>query len=805
MKKTVLTILALCFYTIIATAQEQQQALNSFKITINTIDIGIQFYNSKTVRILKSPTTIPFNKESLSVIGKAENLPIDVTKKDDITILTSSALQVTINTISGKISFQKLNGTPLFAEKHYGVSFYQTKDIDKSMYSVRQEFALEPKEAIYGLGQFQHGKMVQRDQKLLLRQDNQETVIPFFQSIKGYGIFWDNYSPTIFEDTPKATSFDSEVGNCVDYYFMYGKNADGVIAEMRNLTGQAPLFPYWTFGYWQSRERYKSQEETIGVVKKYRELGVPLDGIIQDWQYWGDNYHWNAMEFGNPNFPNPKAMVDAVHNLNAHIIISVWASFGPQTKQFPELEEKGMLLDFTTWPTRLENTWPPKPTDHPSGVKVYDAYNPEARDIYWKYLNKGVFSKGIDGWWLDSTEPDHLEIKDSDFDNNTYLGSFRKVRNAFPLMTVGGVYDHQRQNTNDKRVFILTRSAFAGQQRYGANSWSGDISSTWEVLHNQISAGLNFSLCGIPYWNTDIGGFFSNRGGYHKGVNDVAYRELYVRWIQFGAFSTMMRSHGTETPREIYQFGEKGDWEFDAIEKFINLRYRLLPYIYSTSWDVTANSSSMIRALMMDFADDEKALDINDQYLFGKSILVSPVTEAQYTTKHPEQSTEDFSTIKTSTTYLPKGTDWYDFWNGEKLKGGQTVPRETPVDIMPLYIKAGTILPLGPKVQYANEKIDPTEIRIYTGADGKFTLYDDEKDNYNYEKGYYATVEFSWNDKDEKLTIGKRKGTFEGMLKKRVFNIVLVDKNNGIGEEPSEHITETINYRGKKKSVNFNL
>ena len=338
-------------------------------------------------------------------------------------------------------------------------------------------------------------------------QGNTDDYIPFFLSVKGYGLFWDNYSPTLFEDNPESTSFKSDVGDCIDYYFMYGGNADGVIACMRDLTGQVPMFPLWTYGYWQSKERYKSQDELVGVVKKYRELGVPLDGIIQDWQYWGNNYLWNAMEFLNPEFYNPQKMVDDVHNLNAHMIISIWNSFGPETKQYKELDKIGALMDFKTWPESGSEKWPPN-LDYPSGVRVYDPYNPEARDIYWKYLNKGIFSLGMDGWWMDSSEPDHLQFKPSDFDNKTYLGSFRKVRNAFPLMTVGGVYQHQRAVTSEKRVFILTRSAFAGQQRYGANTWSGDVVASWDALRNQISAGLNFSLCGIPYWNSDIGGFF---------------------------------------------------------------------------------------------------------------------------------------------------------------------------------------------------------------------------------------------------------------------------------------------------------
>ena len=636
-------------------------------------------------------------------------------------------------------------------------------------------------------------------------QGNTDDYVPFFLSVKGYGLFWDNYSPTLFEDNPESTSFKSDVGDCVDYYFMYGGNADGVIAQMRGLTGQVPMFPLWTFGYFQSKERYKSQDELVGVVKKYRELGVPLDGIIQDWQYWGNNYLWNAMEFLNAEFYNPQKMVNDVHNLHAHMLISIWNSFGPQTKQYKELDKIGALMDFMTWPESGSDKWPPN-MDYPSGVRVYDPYNPEARDIFWKYLNKGIFSLGMDGWWLDSSEPDHLEFKPSDFDNKTYLGSFRKVRNAFPLMTVGGLYDHQRSVTSGKRVFILTRSMFAGQQRYGANTWSGDVVASWDALRNQISAGLNFSLSAIPYWNSDIGGFFL--WNFPDKLDDANYRELYARWIQFGAFCPMMRSHGTDAPREIYQFGKRGEKIFDAIDKYINLRYILLPYIYSTSWDVTANQSTMMRALVMDFANDKNALDINNQYMFGKSLLVCPVTKPMYSklsgSGKDTARVEDFSVIKNEKVYLPKGTDWFDFWTGEKDAGGQTMSKETPIDIIPLYVKAGSILPIGPKVQYAAEKKwDNLEIRVYAGADGEFTLYEDENDNYDYEKGIYSTITFKWDDAKRTLIINDRNGSFPGMFGERTFRIVIVSGNNGVGMASAKKYDKVVRYDGRKIEVNL--
>ena len=785
-------------------AQSYQKTDLGIKTVIKSISIEIQFYTPSIVRIVKSPLGRSFTKESLSVIKKPQKTGFSVKQQGDRVYLKTQAFNTSLNLITGEIIYSTLKDESLLKEKQDGVKFTPFNDAGDNTFSAFQSFVLDKEETIYGLGTQQRGKMSQRNVTLNMVQGNTEDYIPFFVSVKGYGLFWDNYSPTLFTDNPDSTSFKSDVGDCIDYYFMYGGNADGVIAHMRDLTGQSPMLPLWTFGFFQSKERYKSQDELVEVVKQYRKLGVPLDGIIQDWQYWGNNYLWNAMEFLNVDFPNPQKMVNDVHNLNAHIVISIWNSFGPQTKQYRELDKINALMNFATWPQSGSEKWPPI-RDYPSGVKVYDPYNPEARNIYWNYLKK-MFSLGIDGWWMDSSEPDHLDFKPSDLDNKTYLGSFRKVRNAFPLMTVGGVYTHQRAVDSSKRVFILTRSAFAGQQRYGANTWSGDVTSSWAALRNQISAGLNLSLSAIPYWNSDIGGFFLSR--FRRKLEDPEYRELYVRWLEFGAFCPMMRSHGTDAPREIYQFGQKGNKYYDAIAKFINLRYRLLPYIYSTSWEVTANQSSMMRALVMDFPKDKRAIDINDEYLFGRSVLVSPVTNAMYV--KPEVSgkdtiqVEDFSTIKSKETYLPAGTDWYDFWTGEKFAGGNKVNKQTPLDIIPLYIKAGSIIPIGPSVQYAEEKKwDTLEIRIYPGANGKFVLYEDENDNYNYEKGIYSTIMLDWDDRKKTLSISDRIGSFPGMLNERKFNIVLVGTNKGIGENTVNRSDKTIPYTGKKIILKF--
>lgn len=774
--KSKLALLPLLFATIASNlfAQSYQRTSQGVKANTQSMDVEVQFYSPQIVRVLKQPEGTVLKKESLSVIKKPQQTQVDISDQNGTVTLKSSAVMVKLDLKTGSVSFAAISGTPLFTEKAYGAQFTAVKDAGNASFDVRQAYLLDKDEVIYGLGQQQNGRLNQRGQKVYLRNENTRVCIPFFQSVKGYGVFWDNYSPTTFTDNVQETSFDSEVGNCADYYFMYGPGADGVVAQMRDLTGQAPMMPLWVYGYSQSRERYKTQFELVDVVKKYRALKVPLDGIVQDWQYWGKDDNWNAMSFDAVTYPKPQLMIDSVHLLNAHLFIVAWPGFAPKTPQYQEFKQKNMQINFDTWPPNA-NTRP------------YDVYNPEARDIYWNYLNKGIFSLGPDAWWLDSTEPDHINVKDKDFDQPTYLGTFRSVQNAFPLEHTKGVYEHQRQTSEAKRVILLTRSAFAGQQRYSANTWSGDVRSDWPTFTKQIPAAVNFSLTGLPYWNADIGGFFAGNWKNGGGINNPEFRELYARWLQFATFTPMMRSHGTDIPREIYQFGKRGDQLFDVLEKFINLRYSLLPYTYSTAWDVTNNSGSIMRSLYASFSQDKQGYENNNEYLFGKSFLVIPVTDKD---------------VKSQSVYLPAGIKWFDFWTGEVIDGGQTIERATPIDILPLYIQAGSIIPWGPKVQYATEKKwDNLTIRVYPGADGKFTLYEDENDNYNYEKGLYSLIDLMWNDATRILTIDARKGAFKGMLTKRTFNIVLVNDKTGAGDALTAKPTKTVQYHGERLSV----
>ena len=746
-------------------------------------EIKVEFFTPSIVHVVKEQPT-----KSLVVIAKPEQVAVTQTGNT----WKSSELTVKLEPETQTLVFMTSKGKVLLKEK--GISMVRKNENE---FEVSQSFFLDKDEAIYGLGTIQNGKMNRRGEKKRMEQSNLEDFQNVLQSIKGWGIYWENYSPTLFEDNAQGMAFTSEAGQGIDYYFMYGGSADGVIAQMRHLTGDVPMFPLWTYGFWQSKERYKTAAETESIVDQYRALNVPLDGIIQDWQYWGSNYLWNAMDFLSEDFINGPQMIKNVHAKHAHFMISIWASFGTQTQQFRELAEKNLLLPFETWPqSGLSHIWPPR-KDYPSGVKVYDAFSPEARAIYWNHL-KRLYNYGTDAWWMDSTDPDFFNPRESDYAHKVYGGTWRSQRNAFPLETVRGIYQAQRKDDRGKRIFIMTRSSYAGQQHYGSNMWSGDVNSSWDMLRKQVPAGLSFSLTGNPNFNTDIGGFFCgsyNTQGPASAPKNPQFQELYVRWMQYGLFCPVFRSHGADAPREIWQFGKKGEPVYDAIEKMIRLRYRLLPYLYSTAWQVTSNNDTYMRPLFSDFAADKKVWDMTDEFLFGRSILAAPIVDPQYTEekiirtdamtgwdkqdvrgKIDDGRSVDWTATKSAVKYLPKGATWYDFWTNKQYKGGQTVTLETTFDRVPMFVRAGSILPLGPEMQWVGEKKwDDLELRVYPGADGQFVLYEDEGDNYNYEKGVYSIIQFSWNDKMHTLTISDRQGSYPGMLQNRQFVIILPD------------------------------
>ncbi|MCX7986668.1 MAG: DUF5110 domain-containing protein [Bacteroidales bacterium] len=935
MKKTIIIWAAiLAFFAQCSPRKEVTSIDNGVVIKTDKINIKVQFYRDNVVRIQKWLPHESDQKLSLSVCVDTL-LPIELQKVEDDRGLTifSQKLKVKIDYRKGSVEFIDNQGNSILSEGkcNFKPVIYETD----SAYNIEQQFILSSDEGVYGLGQHQAGIMNYRGQKVLLAQANTEAVNPFLVSTKNYGILWDNYSLTSYtDDGKKYASWWSDVADNIDYYLIKGDNMDSVIAGYRYLTGTAPLYGKWAYGYWQSKEHYDNQKEITAVVRKYRELQIPIDNIIQDWDYWNGAPNWGSMQFDKTLFPDPEGMIKEFHNRNFHFMISIWPAMGPNTEIYKEMDAKGFLYKPIGW----------------AGFKYYDAYNPEANALYWQYLKKGLASKGVDAWWMDSTEPDVVNALTKEATNyelkkmgSNYLGTFARYLNPYSLVMTENIYKNWRKDFPDKRCYILTRSTYAGQQRNAATTWSGDIGANWQVYRNQISAGVNHSMSGIPYWTFDIGAFVigAYEGVFSTGGKNPAYQELYTRMFQLGVFSPIFRSHGSETPREIWEFGEFTQ----TLIKYDHLRYRLLPYIYSLAWKVTSEGYTIMRGLPMDFAHDKKTYNIDDEFMFGSAILVAPVTEymyycppqpsvkveskffrtpdgkqgllaryykddnykilgkeqidknidvfwytgrpnyvtdsmfsirwsgklipqetgkyqfhmksfdrkriflngkqlpivytsvEQYTdTFHLEAGkaydivveTENKSTgaarmqlfwktpsifakehsnevkAKTRKLYLPSAKGWYNFWTGEYTEGGKDIVTDAPIEIIPLFVKAGSIIPMGPFVQYANEKpADPIELRIYKGDNGSFVLYEDESDNYNYEKGIYSTIRFDWDDTNKTLTIGKRKGEFPGMLKKRTINVILVDKNKGVGLEISRRVDKTVNYTGDEIVIKF--
>ena len=543
-----------------------------------------------------------------------------------------------------------------------------------------------------------------------------------------------------------STTFCSPVAKALDYVVFYGPSADSVIASYRNLSGNVPMFPQWAYGFWQCRERYTSGTHLVETIKEFRKRNLPVDVIVQDWQYWG-KYGWGVPKFDETHYPNPAGFIKELHDLNAHFNISVWENLDKKSEVAKDYTDHNLFIPNSPW---------------------VDVFNPLGRETHWNALNQNLFSLGVDSWWMDATEPENDALKDK----KTFIGLGDFYRLTYPLFVSQAVYEGQRKTTSDKRVCILTRSAFLGQQKYGIINWSGDIGGTWDTYKRQIVAGLNYTITGLPYWTTDIGGFF--RPG-RSQYTDEKYQELLTRWYQWGTMSPIFRIHGYQTETEPWKYGQKVE---DNMRKMLNLRYRLMPYIYSEAWQVTKNASTMMRPMVMDFNGDTAAVKSQYQYMFGKSLLTAPITE-------PNVTQWDV--------YLPKSAGWYDFWTGKRFNGGQTVKTDAPLDKIPLFVKAGSIIPMGKIIQYAGEKsADTLEIRVYKGADAKFDLYEDEGDNYNYEKGKYSIISFKWHEKRQTLTIGDKQGNYPGDLKKRIFNIVLVAENKGFGTNTSSTVKKIL-------------
>jgi alpha-D-xyloside xylohydrolase len=739
-------------------------------------------------------TTLPLfiEKPSLVITNDFKTAPeFSVSENGNELVLSTSKLKVVINKQTNAIKYTDLDGNTVLAEddsQNKTMTEATVAGID--VYNCSTQFLSPADEALYGLGCHPEDSLSinykGRNQDLAIKY--MTGAIPVMLSTKGYGLFWDNYSVSNFYGAEAGNTkfkYVSESGDKVDYYFVYGPDFDKVISTFRNASGNAPMFPKWAFGLFQSQDRYKSQAEVLSVKDGYRKNNIPVDCIVQDWFYWEPNVIGSHVMWPE-RYPNPKAMVDELHNANIHAMISIWPVFSAGTKTFDQMTHSGNMTDIR-WMNVMTNI-----LDY-----YYDAHSPQARDLYWKQAYDSLISRhGWDAWWVDQCEPDNGNVGDPNFmdlrrKSHFSIGRGIDYMNTFSLEHSTGLYEHWRKDIPEKRPVFLIRQAFAGQQRNSAILWSSDITCTWNAYKNQVPQGINACASGIPYWTSDIGGYH-----FHWQAPDWSApinRELFTRWFQFGTFSPVFRIHG-KGERAIFS----NNWDVPTkaiLMKYDNLRYRLLPYIYSLSWKVTNEGYTIMRSLGFDFRNDEGIKNIPDQYMFGPAFLVNPVTERMYSLPNAK----DIKKVRK--VYLPKSANWYDFWTGKLIPGGQTIEAGAAIETLPLYIKAGSIVPMGPYLQYATEKVaDPIELRVYTGADADFVLYEDENDTYNYTKGNYSTIAINWNEASKTLTIKDRKGEFPGMLKDRSFRVVWVTPKNGNGVEPAK-TAETVQYSGKEISI----
>jgi len=871
--------------------------------------LKIEVCADNVVRVAFAKDVAFFTRASLTTAAK-QCVPTSVTTTTDgnLTKLTTARLTVQIDNTTGAVTFLDPSGQTILAENTAGGRTLTAATVQgEATTSVRQEWAPNTDESLYGLGQHQHGLFNIKGTDLDLRQYNTEVFIPYLVSSRGYGILWDNTSYTRFGDLTNAvplpgvtglyatsgepgdvnpgsgtvnwsgtvtptvtgdysfrtyssgtvqlqvnnqtvidhyrqgwlpnediarvhltagtavpvkltwssdisvniirllwkppvtnptTSLWAQVADGIDYTFVYGPNIDDVVAGYRQLTGKASMMPQWAFGFWQCREHYKTAQEITDVLKGYRDRSAPIDNIVQDWQYWKDD-QWGSHQFDSSRYPDPAGLIKTIHDTyHARLMISVWPKFYTSTANYTALNAKNFVYKLNVTEGKKDFVG--------YVFTFYDAFNADARAMYWSQMNTALFSKGIDAWWMDATEPDIVEGPFTSLAtqldttqkhmNPTALGSGARMLNAYALVNSQAVYEGQRAAAANQRVFILTRNGFAGQQRYSAATWSGDITSTWTAMRKQIPAGMGFSISGMPYWTLDSGGFAPPprfAATTPTAADTDEWRELNTRWFEYATFLPIMRVHGEAPLREIWQFGGDTSTAYAAMLKFDRLRYRMLPYVYSLAGAVTQHAGTILRPLVMDFRTDTTARDIVDQYMFGPAFLVAPVTTYKATTR---------------SVYLPTTPGgWYLFWTGATAAGGATVSAPAPFDAMPVYVRAGSIVPLGPDLQYTNEKpADPITLYIYAGADGAFTLYEDQGTTNDYENAAFSEIPLQWSDATKTLTIGDRKGSFAGMLSSRTFQIVRVASGKSVGYPSTATPDKTVTYTGASVAVTLN-
>ena len=825
---------------------------NGVTFRLSTGTLRVELCSDRVVHVLASATEDLPKAATPTVIGPCNESSFQIDQSAASIILKTKSIQARVDRNTGALQFLSPDGTLILAERADGGRSITPIQINGTpSFRVQQQFLSSPDEALYGLGQHQEGFFNLRGIPLRLLQANTNISIPVLLSTKGYGLLWNNPSMTDFnvaeqpvkinadtgEGTFKSgdsgeygfllsgnlrdrlrltvdgkaiidlasmwvpdsagakialkanteykisvqtggdaklfvrppsniTAFLSEAGNAVDYYLLYGPQLNEVVREYRDLTGAVPLLPRWAYGFWQCRERYSSQQQILDTAAEFRKRKIPVDVIVQDWRYWG-KYGWNAMRFDEQDYPNPQQMVTQLHQEQIHLVASVWPKLGSETAV-----DQVMRKDHLILPSIAGKVDPGEETGKDDWV---DLFNPEAQKLFWSEMNHGLFhdgNGGLDGWWLDASEPEFDQLKDI----TTHLGPGEFVRNMYPLYETTAVYKGQRATTDQKRVVILSRSAFTGQQRNGAISWSGDVTANWETLRRQIPAGLSFSISGFPYWTTDIGGFFRPDDQYTSS----SYHELLIRWFEFGTFCPIFRIHGFRSETEMWKYGPEVE---QVLREYDSLRYRLLPYIYSAAWGITSRGETMMRALPLAFPNQPKLNNIQDQFLFGPSLLINPVVNKGAIQRE---------------LYLPSGEDWVDFWTGHKEHGGATINAAAPLSRIPIYVKQGSILALGPLAQSAEDSEGPLEVRVYPGKDADFELYEDSGDGYEYEHGRRATIPIHWDDHRELLTIGSTIGSFQSMRKRRIFQVVRVRVDHGTGTLEGENPDRELEYLGHK-------
>jgi alpha-D-xyloside xylohydrolase len=759
-----------------------------FQLSEGLMQVDILAYDIVRVRYTILDSFAPV--KSLVVAEALPASPFKLTGQGDKIRIVTDRLTLMVDRNTSAIRYTDAAGNEILAEDGGesgngrgngggGKSMSPATVVGVATYSCLTRFRSPEGEALFGLGchPLDSGSIDYKGRRQEMAIKYLTGAIPVLLSSRGYGLLWDNYSESRFDGTEADNtkfSYSSESGKMIDYYFFYGPAFDHIIDAYRRLTGKAPMYPKWAFGLFQSQDRYKTQAEVLAAADAYRSSHIPVDVIVQDW------YYWSPLPIGShvmypANYPDPVKMVDELHRAHLHAMISIWPCFGSGTANFDALKAAGYLTSITwdNFTTHTRDTY-------------YDAHNPGAREMYWQQARDSLIRRdGWDGWWVDQCEPDTEDPNDRK-KSVFFTGKGLDYFNSYSLEHTKGIYEKWRRDIAGKRIFLLARQAFAGQQRNGATLWSSDITTTFASFRNQVPQAINACVSGIPYWTSDIGGYLSHTSP--GGVPDwsqPANRELFTRWFQFGTFCPIFRIHG-KGERALFS----SNWDEptrDILLTYDRLRYRLLPYIYSLSAMVTRENYTPMRSLAFDFRKDTNVYHIPDQYMYGPAFLVSPVTQAD---------------ARTRPVYLPAGAKWYDFWTGESRAGGQSIDAPAPMDKMPLYVRAGSIVPMGPVMEYATERpADTLELRVYPGADGSFTLYEDENDEYNYEKGEYATIKIDWIDARRQLIIHATKGSFPGMTRHHVFHIVLVKKGRGVGEEAGTSFDKRVDFDGRMVSV----